>query len=599
MKSLILILFLSLSVNIFAQQQDNFKLAMKYFESQEYDKASVLFDKLYKKRKSKYYFDYYIDCLINQKKYTKAEKRIKKEMKKRNDITFYIDLGYVYEKEGKGKNAEKEYKYVLNNLKPDIGQIANISNSFIRRKKYDYAEKVLLKGNKWFNNRFWGSLIAVYSLSGNKEKMIDAYLNFVFYNNKQLAYVEKNFASFLRTDANNEFSKMLENKLLQKIQNNGSDIYYELLIWFYLQKQNYTKALIFAKSIDMRNGENGARIYKIGQIAMQEENFTTAKNAFSYIKNKKGNSSPYYNKAEKMLLKIKYENVVATPQQYDINEIEKEYLSYLSQVGLNKNTVDVLFDLADLETFYLNKSDSALVLLKKAMLVSGLDNNTKGTLMIKTADVYLASGDPWNAILLYAKVEKNFPNNQIADEAKFKKAKTYFYVGMIDYAQEQWNILKGSPSKLIANDAIYWTTFIDEFSADSTHKVLKRYARADMYFFTRDYNKALAVCDSMLTENSDSPVIPRVLFLKAQIYEEKKNYQKAVDNLQEIADKYSYAMWTDKAIYLLAQLYETKLNDVEKAKEYYKKLMFDFQGSVYSKKAAEDYKKLLKAKNQQ
>ncbi len=597
MKSLFIIIFLSISVNIFAQKQDDFKLAMKYFDSQEYDKASVLFDKLYKKRKSKYYFDYYIDCLINQDEYNKAEKRIKKEMKKSNNITFHIDLGYVYEKEGKNKEAEKEYKYVLDNLKADVGQIANVSNSFMRRKKYDYAEKVLLKGNKWFSNRFWGSLIAVYSLSGNKEKMIDAYLNFAFYNNKQLAYVERSFASYMRTDANDEFSKMLENKLLQRIQNNGSDIYYELLIWFYLQKQDYTKALIFAKSIDMRNGENGARIYKIGQTAMQEGNFAAAKDAFSYIKNKKGNSSPFYNKAEKMLLKIKYENVVANPQQYNINEVENEYLSYLSRVGLNKNTVDVLFDLADLETFYLDKADSALAILKQAISVNGLDNNTKGALMIKTADVYLASGDPWNAILLYAKVEKDFPDNQIADEAKFKKAKTYFYVGMIDYAQDQWNILKGSPSKLIANDAIYWTTFIDEFSTDSTHKVLKRFAHADMYFYTHNYNKALAVCDSMITENSDSPVIPRVLYLKAQIYEAQKDYPKAAENLKEIADKYSYAMWTDKAIYQLAQLYETKLNDIEKAKEYYKKLMFDFQGSVYSKKAAEDYKKLLKTDN--
>lgn len=571
--------------------QEDLKLANSYFNSKEYEKAATLFEKLYQQKKSTYYFDYYIDCLVNLEELDKAEKKIKKEVKRNKNLVFYIDLGYIYELQGESNEAEKQFKNVVKNLPNNQFKINNIFNEFINRKKYKYAEEVLIKGNKWYPHKFLYSFIVVYSYEKDYTKMINAYLNFLKSDNKQLKLVETNITNYMKNDVNDEFATTLEQTVLQRLQKDNDDIFYELIIWFYTQRSNYEKAFIYAKSIDIRNFENGSRIYAIANNAFEVGDFETAKKAFEYLCTK-GEMTTFYVKSKKMLLKIMYIQLVNGSSNTNFEQVESSYLGFIKEFGLNPNTVDIILDLADLETFYLDSASKALKLLQQAIQLRGINNNLKSQLMLKQGDIYVANNDLWKAILVYAKIENDFPNNEISDEAKFKKAKTYFYVGMIENAKSELDILKGAPSKLIANDAIYWTTFISEFSSDSTHNTLKHYARADLAHYQRKFHKSIKICDSII-DNSNSAAIPMALYLKAQDYIDLKLYDSAAENLTKIAENYKYAMWSDKAIYELADLYETKLNNKEKAKFYFKMLLFDFKGSVFSDMAKKRYKNLI------
>jgi hypothetical protein len=62
--------------------------------------------------------------------------------------------------------------------------------------------------------------------------------------------------------------------------------------------------------------------------------------------------------------------------------------------------------------------------------------------------------------------------------------------------------------------------------------------------------------------------------------------------LQYIVDNYSYDSNTDKVVFLLAELYEYKLNDKTKAGEYYKKILFEFGGSIYTEPARKKYREI-------
>jgi predicted Zn-dependent protease len=175
MQKLFLFFLFAIFMQVAYAQQD-MQLAMKYYNAKEYDKAEVLFDKLYKQRKTKFYFDYYIDCLIFQEKFKEAEKRINKEIKKHpENLTFYIDLGYVKKKNGNENEAEKQYKYVLKNLPENINKIQQIANSFARKREYEWAEKVYLKGNNLFDDYFLQQLANIYALERKNELMIDTY----------------------------------------------------------------------------------------------------------------------------------------------------------------------------------------------------------------------------------------------------------------------------------------------------------------------------------------------------------------------------------------------------------------------------------------
>ncbi len=594
MKKIVLLSIILFSVAI-SEAQSNIQLAINYFNSKEYDKAEILFDKLYKKNKSSFYFDYYIDCLINQGKYKYAEKRVKKEIKKTPDnLTLYVNLGYLMKQTNQSQESEKYYRYVLKKLPRNQTQISRIGNSFLKRREYDWAEKVYLKGNEFFPNRFTTSLITIYSIERNNNKLIDAYLDFVKNNYSQVGFVERNLKRQMNNDINNEFSKLLERKLIIRIQKQRKEIYNEILIWFYTEKLEYSKALIQAQALDRKNRENGVRIYRIGQNAFENKDYKTAEIAFEDVI-KKGEFYPYFINAKFGLLKVLYAKVengmIKTPEE--IKNVESKYLQMIAELGVSSRTIDLIIDLAHLQAFYLNKEPEAIKLLQKGMNIQGINSLLKAKFMMELGDIYLHSAKPWKAVLTYAKIEEDYPNLEITDEAKFKKAKVYFYLGQFKWALQQLDVLKGSPTKLIANDAIYWSDFISENAQDTSNTAMKKYARAELAFYEGKSSDAIAICDSLLKEDATNTVIPFVYYLKYKIYFDKKDFSEAAKNLQTIVSDYSYVMWADKVIFNLALLYENKLNQLDKAKEMYKKLLFDYQASIYSEKARENFKKLL------
>lgn len=589
------IILLISSLHLFSQQ--DLQLAMQYFNSKEFDKAEIIFENLYKSRKTIFYFDYYIDCLIEQEKFSVAERKINKEIKQNSDdLSFYVTLGYLYRKTGDDNNAEKTFKNIVKDLTANKQQVFSVGNSLVKRKEYDWAETVFLKGNDFFPGDFLQSLANVYAYQRNYDKMIDTYLEYVKTNNSQRGNVQNIFTNYMKYDVNDEFSNTLERLLIMKIQaNNNFVIFQEMLIWFYTERNNFMSALIYAKSLDKRNHENGVRVFRVGQSALENNDLATANKAYTYVVNK-GEMLPYYSKSKFALLNVMYQQVEnrEITDTAGIAEVEKQYLGVINKLSVSQRTVSLIVDLAHLQGFYLNKEKEAIELINEALSVPDLTNTLKSSLLLELANIYLHANLPWDAVLTYGKIEQEFPNLQITDDAKFNKAKTYFYLGQFEWAKGQWEVLKGSPSKLIANDAIFWSNFIQENSGqDSNFSALKMYARADFNFYCTNFSTTLKTADSIIQIFSSDPVVPVAYHLKYEVYMQTKEYEKAAENLSTIVESYSYAMWTDKAVFELAQLYDNQLNDKDKAAEMYKKILFDFKGSIYTEQARIRYRELM------
>ena len=71
----------------------------------------------------------------------------------------------------------------------------------------------------------------------------------------------------------------------------------------------------------------------------------------------------------------------------------------------------------------------------------------------------------------------------------------------------------------------------------------------------------------------------------------RKAYDGARDRLQEIVDSYPEFSRMDEVVFLLGEA-SLKLNKPEKAVEYYERLVKDFEGSEFVKKARERLKEL-------
>ena len=92
----LLTLLLFFAFNSFGQIGQDRQLADQYLNNAEYEKAAQLYDKLMDKDPYGTYPQYY-RCLLAMKDYSTVEKLTKKMVKKQEtNLSYLVDLGYVY-----------------------------------------------------------------------------------------------------------------------------------------------------------------------------------------------------------------------------------------------------------------------------------------------------------------------------------------------------------------------------------------------------------------------------------------------------------------------------------------------------------------------
>src|SRR5690606_26755017 len=158
--------------------------------------------------------------------------------------------------------------------------------------------------------------------------------------------------------------------------------------------------------------------------------------------------------------------------------------------------------------------------------------------------------------------------------AKFKNAKIAFYTGDFKWAQAQLDVLKGSTSKLIANDAMDLSLLItDNTGLDSITEPLEMYARADLLLIKKQDSLAMGLLDSINMLFPASSLKDDILYKKYKISMKARNYQQAANFLEKLIEDYAWDILGDDAIYYLAKLNEEQFKNTEKAQELYKKLL--------------------------
>ncbi|MCB0444147.1 MAG: tetratricopeptide repeat protein, partial [Gelidibacter sp.] len=165
--------------------------------------------------------------------------------------------------------------------------------------------------------------------------------------------------------------------------------------------------------------------------------------------------------------------------------------------------------------------------------------------------------------------------------------------GDFDWAESQLKILKSSTSQLIANDALDLKLLLsDNKYDDSLHVALKLYAKADLMAFQNKTDEAINLLNQVLTEHKGESIEDQALFKQAQLYEKKKQYDKAVANYETMIANYSDGILADDALYYLAELYNNILDQPEKAKTLYEKIIFTHQDSIYFVDARKKFRML-------
>lgn len=588
MKQFVCLLFLLFGCLSFSQSDEE-QLAADYYKRGEFEKALISYQKLYETQPNNYYYIFHLIKTYQElEQFDAAESLIKSKMAVYRNPSLVIELGYNYQLQGDMDKANECYEEAISKLEERADYAPLIGRQFEQHSLLDYAIKTYEKGMALDPNLNYNRELAnVYGEQGNIEMLFTNYIAYIEFRPEFLNSAKREFSDFISENKDNENNLLLRRLLLKKIQIQPDTYWYEMLSWLFIQEKAYDRAFTQEKALYMRQRESLNRIIELALTALSDRESNLATEIFNYVLENTQNIATILT-ANQYLLDI--ETTDANPK--DLPKIEDKYNQLFSTYGLSEQTLGLQIAYGNFLAFHLNRSEEASNFLKESLKLN-LSPFQQATVKMKLADILVFQEKFNEGLIYYTQIQSNVKNSVLAQEARFKVAKTSYYKGDFEWAESQLKILKSSTSQLIANDALDLKLLIsDNKYEDSLHVALKLYAKADLMAFQNKPDEAISLLDKVLTEHKGESIEDQALFKQAELFVQKKQYEKAVSNYESIIAHYSNGILADDAYYHLAELYNNILSEPEKAKALYEKIIFNHQDSIYFVEARKKFRML-------
>ena len=596
MKQFFLTFYLFISCLSFAQSEDqnSFYLAETYYRQGEYEKATQIFEKLYQKSSfNTTYLTRLISCYQETDKFSTAENLLKNRIKKNTTHNYlYVLLGYNYQRQQLNELAQVNYDKAINSLEEFANYGGIIGRLFKDYNLLDYAilayEKAMQK-NPNVNYNF--QIAQIYGEKGEYQKMFESYINLLDKNDSYLDLVQRYASRYITDDAENETNIVFRKTLLRKAASNPKNEWNILLSWLFAQQKDYNKAFIQEKALYQRNNGDLAEIFNLGKIAFDNADYEASKKCFYFV-NENGFLVEERIDANVYLAKI----AVAAKNLETENLFQQLFIEF----GKNQQTIDLQVTYADYLTFSKNEPLQATIVLEEALTYAN-SKFQKGNIKLKLGDVLVFRGKFNKALIYFSQIQTQLKGSELAQEARFKVAQTSYFKGDFTWAKAQLKVLKSSTTQLIANDAVdLFLKITDNEPVDSIPSGLKQLAQAELLSYQNKNKEGLEVIKSLFSSKDlfvnglvpGEVIYDDALYLKAKLQIKEGQYLEAISSLEKIIAADNQGFLVDDIYFLMAETYNYQLNDVEKAKEFYQKIIFDHPSSIYLVEARKKFREL-------
>jgi tetratricopeptide (TPR) repeat protein len=569
-------------------QTDELSQARQFTTEKNYEKALPLFKKIYNTNPSdqSVYNDYFTTLLAANK--NKDAEKIANEqliLRPQNPLS-YIDLAKVYIANGNQKKANEALTESIDFINGDDIRTQLVVNALTAIDKDTFVILTYEKAKMMFGNPAYGSylyglpLSKLYFKHNEPEKAIMVLMEGMVYMPTGIENVKAVLLDILGTDQ--QKLQACSKAIIKRINIQPDNIQYiELLTWLYTQRGDWDGAYLQMQAIDERNKETGNHLVSFAQMAAKEKQWDAAIKAYDAVI-LKGKTLPFYTLARQEKLLCMQQQIMQDPEfkKVDVNNLCLLMDSTLLELP-NLYAQPFIQQYALLQALYAENPKRAIELLEKAIASSG-QRPFIGECKLQMADYYVLLNKVWDASLLYGQVDKDFKEDALGEDARFRRAKLAYYRGDFEWAQGQLTVLKASTSELIANDALYLSVLITENTAkDSNTTPLLRFAHADLLLFQNKDKEAEILLDTLAANYPKHPLNDDILLLRAKIAEKHKEYLKALDYLKVIYEKYGKDVLADDAVFKSAEIYEKYLHLPQTAAKLYEQLIVDYPGSTY------------------
>ncbi len=588
MRNIFFILFLFTASIVTAQTE---LLAKNYFEQGEFEKALSIYNKLYEKNPGRFdYFTMVVHTNQQLENFSEAEKLLLGRLNgRRINPRLYIELGYNYSLQNREIEATQYYDKAVQFTVENPNYAFSVGDIFSKYSLLDKAVEVYekameLDAEKDFNLQ----LARIYGEQGKLEKMFSKYIDLMKSNIGYKGAAQRSFSQYVTEDPTNEANIILRKTLLQKLQERPEVLYNELLSWLFIQQKEFKKAFTQEKAIYKRlEEEDLSGITDVAIIAIAEEDYENARDIVNFII--EHSSTPEAKlQGHQYLMKI----ALATATNKDYPKVEQQFEDLFETYGRGPRTYLLQIDYNHFLAFRTGKKENAIANLK-VLLKEKLTLYQEARVKMELSDILVFDEKFNQALIYYSQIQKKVKSDILAQEARFKVARTSYYKGDFQWAQVQLDVLKKSASQLIANDAMQLSLMIrDNSLEDSTQTAIKKYARADLLALQNKDLEAISALEEILHNHKGEKIEDEALLKQGELYEKTRQFEKAEANYLKLIEFYKEDILADDAYYRLAKLYENQLQAPKKAKEFYEQIIFNFADSIYFVDARKKYRSL-------
>jgi len=598
----------------------NKELAYVLYNQNDFTRAAILLEDIVEANpRDELSYRRYLQCLIKTNQQEKAIKFVKKKVKKSPyPILYVVDECYVNTTFPDGPNKQK-YTLRAEELKALIieqltvhameqmgQQHIAIAQRFEQYELKEYAIAVLQSADQILgdiNPEISNKLAELYMETGNREKGLQRYVMLML-SGVPFESMKQVFETQITDSAD---YVLLQRLLLKQIEQNPEvTAFSEGLKWTFVKQGNWQSAFLYTRSIDKRLKENGERVFELGELCQSNGEYPVALQCFQYCI---GLKETFFDPAlaQAKWIDVTYDiTMKGRPRIEDVIQLQKQMLAFEQNYGPQEASLfnalkyaqlliryDSLFAVTQ-ESGKISGSQQAINLLEKYIDPSThLKKISLAKVKMTLGDVLLSRGDVWTSELLYAQVEKDFTEEEMGQFAKFKRAELSFYRGDFDWASMQLEVLKSATTQLISNDAMELAlVIIDNLGIDSNYSAITWYGKALLAEKQQHYKLANKYLDSITTEFPGHGLSDEILFVKARMAETTGDYVAATNLLETLSIAYNFDILADNSLYKLGMLYMYSMNQPEKAKIAFEKLIEKYSSSVYIVDARREYRKI-------
>ncbi len=601
MKHLISIILVFVSLTSLGQNTDE-KLAAQFYEDGDFEKAGELYKKLHKRSPSSMYiYENYLKCLIALNEESDAEKLVQKQIKRFPHKLYYaVDLGFVYQQFSKDEEAQTYFDKIIDKHTRDQSQVNLLAQAFIRRNLNDYAVRTFEQGaSKHGFMTFSSQLLSLYRMSKNNKDLTDLALEVLHKDERKFEEVMRKLDVVYE---NKKSAAYLQERTLFYIQKNPSKVVFEeLLLEIFLLQKKYNAALRQVISIDRRNKEQGVRVMNLAEICIQNQAYDAAAKGYKYVKELESSlATPL--EAEIGMINALYLKVTSSfkPEQTEVTELIGTVENFIELNGSNYQTAPSMYRLAELYIYYGDRVSDGIKILEELVQIRRVNHSFIAQAKILLGDAYLIKNEIWDAKLMYGQVDKDFKEEALGQEAKFKSAQLSYYTGDFDWANNQLDVLKTATSQLISNNAIELSLLIqDNIGLDSTYEAMEEYAQAEFYLVQNRIDKCTEILTMLPFKYPNHSLNDEIYYLKAKVEEKQGNYLAANELYSKIYDKFGNDILADNALYRAANIHLHILDQPQEALDLFERILLEYSSSLYAVESRKLYYGIKEGKSKE